>query len=420
MKKVVAAVTNIGEVDVSAKSEFSLIDENMLKSRIYTIRGLMVMLDADLAEIYGYSTKAFNRQVKNNIEKFDEDFRFQLSNSEIEELSRSKNLTLEPQNSLKLANFEPKDNLRSKKLTSSDGSKFELQDILRCKNCTSSWGGVRYAPYAFTEQGIYMLMTVLKGECATAQSKALIRLFKQMKDYIVAENRSLLGSDGIAQIASHTVQNTKDIAEIRDGLAENREDVSVMKSDLQKVMENFIDPSTFKHFLILNGRKLEADVAYMQIYGLAKKSIVIVDDYIGVKTLDLLREIAKGVAVTIYSDECGFETLTERMRMDFLKARPDVSLNVNETNGKFHDRYIFLDYGLKSEKLFHCGASSKDAGNKITTIMQIEYTEAYHNIIAMLKETAKNTKTSSLDKRTLIDENANFNASTQKSSQKST
>lgn len=412
MKKVVAAVTNIGEVEVSAKSEFSLIDENMLKSRIYTIRGLKVMLDADLAEIYGYSTKAFNRQVKNNIEKFDEDFRFQLSNSEIEELSRSKNLTLEPQNSLKLANFEPKDNLRSKKLTSSDGSKFELQDILRCKNCTSSWGGVRYAPYAFTEQGIYMLMTVLKGERATAQSKALIRLFKQMKDYIVAENQSLLGSDGIAQIASHTVQNAKDIAEIRDGLAETREDVSVMKSDLQKVMENFIDPSTFKHFLILNGRKLEADVAYMQIYGLAKKSITIVDDYIGVKTLDLLREIAKGVAVTIYSDECGFETLTDRMQKDFLKARPDISLNVYETNGKFHDRYIFLDYGLKSEKLFHCGASSKDAGNKITTIMQIEYTDAYHNIIAMLKETAKNTKTSSLDKRTLIDENANFNAST--------
>lgn len=420
MKKVVAAATNVGEVEVSAKSEFSLIDENMLKSRIYTIRGLKVMLDADLAEIYGYSTKAFNRQVKNNIEKFDEDFRFQLSNSEIEELSRSKNLTLELQNSLKLANFEPKDNLRSKKLTSSDGSKFELQDILRCKNCTSSWGGVRYAPYAFTEQGIYMLMTVLKGERATAQSKALIRLFKQMKDYIVAENQSLLGSDGIAQIASHTVQNAKDIAEIRDGLAETREDVSVMKSDLQKVMENFIDPSTFKHFLILNGRKLEADVAYMQIYGLAKKSITIVDDYIGVKTLDLLREIAKGVAVTIYSDECGFETLTDRMQKDFLKARPDISLNVYETNGKFHDRYIFLDYGLKSEKLFHCGASSKDAGNKITTIMQIEYTEAYHNIIAMLKETAKNTKTSSLDKRTLIDENANFNASTQKSSQKST
>ena len=391
MKKVIAAATSVGEVEVSAKSEFSLIDENMLKSRIYTIRGLKVMLDADLAEIYGYSTKAFNRQVKNNIEKFDEDFRFQLTKEEYYEILRCKNCTLE-----------------------------FTETYLELKEMTLKQGKyTKYLPFAFTEQGIYMLMTVLKGERATAQSKALIRLFKQMKDYIVAENQSLLGSDGIAQIASHTVQNAKDIAEIRDGLAETREDVSVMKSDLQKVMENFIDPSTFKHFLILNGRKLEADVAYMQIYGLAKKSITIVDDYIGVKTLDLLREIAKGVAVTIYSDECGFETLTDRMQKDFLKARPDISLNVYETNGKFHDRYIFLDYGLKSEKLFHCGASSKDAGNKITTIMQIEYTEAYHNIIAMLKETAKNTKTSSLDKRTLIDENANFNASSQKSTQKS-
>ena len=78
------------DVPAVAKSEFSLIDENMLKSRIYTIRGLKVMLDADLAEIYGYSTKAFNQQIKNNIEKFDEDFRFQLNFGEIEELSRCK------------------------------------------------------------------------------------------------------------------------------------------------------------------------------------------------------------------------------------------------------------------------------------------------------------------------------------------
>ena len=69
---------------VPVKSEMSLIDENLLKSRIYTIRGVKVMLDADLAEIYGYSTGAFNRQVKNNIERFAEDFRFQLSKREVE------------------------------------------------------------------------------------------------------------------------------------------------------------------------------------------------------------------------------------------------------------------------------------------------------------------------------------------------
>ena len=110
------------------------------------------MLDFELAEIYGYETKTFNQQVKNNIEKFDDDFRFQLTKEEWEFL-RSKNLT-------------------SKSETGS--------------------GGRRYLPFAFTEQGIYMLMTVLKGELAVKQSKALICTFKQMKDYIV-ENQGLIG-----------------------------------------------------------------------------------------------------------------------------------------------------------------------------------------------------------------------------------
>ena len=81
---------------------------DVLKSRIYTIRGLKVMLDADLAEIYGYEAFFFNRQVKNNIERFAEDFRFQLTEEEMR--------------------------------------------ILMCKKCTSSWGGTRKLPYAFTEQ----------------------------------------------------------------------------------------------------------------------------------------------------------------------------------------------------------------------------------------------------------------------------
>ena len=72
------------------ESGISLIDESLLKSRIYTIRGVKVMIDADLAEIYGYSTKAFNQQVKNNIEKFDNDFRFQLSRNEYREILGSK------------------------------------------------------------------------------------------------------------------------------------------------------------------------------------------------------------------------------------------------------------------------------------------------------------------------------------------
>nr|WP_083538003.1 ORF6N domain-containing protein [Fibrobacter sp. UWH9] len=153
-----------------AGSEIAIIDENFLKSKVYTIRGVKVMLDADLAVIYGYSTKDFNRQVKNNIERFPEIFRFQLTMDEIAELSR-------------------------------------------CKNCTSMQvkgvkGGRVYLPYAFTEQGIYMLMTVLKGELAIKQSIAIMLLFKDMKDYIAAENQQLLGCSNCLQIANLTAQHS--------------------------------------------------------------------------------------------------------------------------------------------------------------------------------------------------------------------
>jgi hypothetical protein len=114
---------------------------------IYTIRGHQVMLDFDLAEIYGYTTKAFNQQIRNNIDRFPDDFRFQLT-------------------------------------------KEEIDSILRSKNLTSTWGGLRYLPYAFTEQGIYMLMTVLKGNLAERQSVAIMRAFKSMREYIF-QNKQL-------------------------------------------------------------------------------------------------------------------------------------------------------------------------------------------------------------------------------------
>ena len=345
MKKDVAA-SAAGAV-APKKPEFSLIDEDLLKSRIYTIRGLKVMLDADLAEIYGYSTKAFNQQVKNNIEKFDDDFRFQLTRTEYREILGSKFLTLEQ-------------------------GKYS-----------------KTSPYAFTEQGIYMLMTVLKGEQATAQSKALIRLFKQMKDYIAAENAPDV-SAGMVALATQTSQNTRDIAEIATDVRTLSNKVERNEGFLQKVMANFIDPSTFKHFLILNGQRLEADVAYTQIYTMAKKSVLIVDDYLNVKTLDLLRCVAKGVSVKIFSEQHGHARLTASMLADFRAARPDVELgDVRATGNVFHDRYIYLDFGTDTEKLFHCGASSKDAGNKITTIMQLEDIVGYRALFEKLLQEAK-------------------------------
>ena len=319
------AAANAGSAVAAAKPDFSLIDENLLRSRIYTIRGIKVMLDADLAEIYGYSTSRFNEQVKYNIDRFDEDFRFQLKKEELSGL---------------ISEFP-----------------------------TSKRGGTRKMPYAFTEQGIYMLMTVLKGERAIAQSKALIRLFKQMKDYIVAENQQLIGTAGVPEIALQTAQNTRlltehssDIRELSGEIRNIRCDLGKMNIDLQKVMENFIDPSSFKHFLILNEQKLEADAAYAQIYGMAKKSVI------------------------VFSDQYGKTYLTDSMVADFKAVRPDVAFDVKSAGNMFHDRYIYLDYGQDSEKLFHCGASSKDAGGKVTTIMQIERPEVYHPLIEALEK----------------------------------
>lgn len=168
----------------------------------------------------------------------------------------------------------------------------------------------------------------------------------------------------------HSVQNQK---------------IEQLSNDVQKVMENFIDPSTYKHFLIIDGMKLDADVAFIKIYGMAKKSITIIDNYVGVKTLDLLRDIAKNVSVQIFSEELNGR-ITPAIKADYENARPDVSLNIDRPNRKFHDRYVFLDYETRSEKLFLCGASSKDAGNKITTIMQIECPEMYHPIIEELNK----------------------------------
>ncbi len=294
---------------------------------ILILRDKQVMLDRDLATLYGVETKVLNQAVKRNQERFPERNCFQLDNEEYA-------------------------NWRSQFVTSNADKK-----------------GLRRAPYAFTEQGVAMLASVLRSDTAIRVSLQIMDAFVEMRHYLMS-NRSLIGSNDLAKLSLQTERNTNDIAEI--------------KRDMKNVMSNFIDPTTYKHFLIFNGQKLEADFAYTQIYSMAKKSIIIVDDYVGVKTLDLLRGIAKHLSIKIYSDEKGPEQLTEQMLNDFRAVRQDITISVDRTRNKFHDRYVFLDYGNSNEKLFHCGASSKDAGNKITTIMQIECPQVYHTMIEEL------------------------------------
>jgi len=352
--EIIAKIQNNRGNEMDREDAVILISKDSIADKIYTIRGQKVMLDFELAEIYGYETKNFNRQVKNNIEKFEgEDFMFRLTEEEFENL-RCKIFTsrLEEERSEGKEDFE----------------------ILRSKKSTSTWGGQRYLPHAFTEQGIYMLMTVLRGELAIKQSRALIRTFKQMKDFII-ENQDFIGSKELLQLAVQTNQNTKDISEIKLQI----ESQMATKDDFRKVMDNFIDPDSYKHFLFMNGNKIAADAAYKKIYKSAKHTIYVVDNYIGLKTLELLREAKETVSIKVFSDNIKNRTmLTASILQDFKRDYPNVAISFQITDGKYHDRYIAIDYNTENETIYHCGPSSKDAGEKVATITRIEDTAIYH------------------------------------------
>ncbi len=332
------------------KEEIDIIDitEEYLQERIYEIRGQKVILDTDLSEIYGYSTKAFNQQVKNNIEKFDEDFMFELTDDEVE-------------------------NLRSNFLTANFNNKS------------------RYNPHVFTEQGLYMLMTVLKGPLAVKQSKALIRTFKKMKDYIL-ENRDLIGQREMLQISMDTANNRIEISKMNSAMislekkisdvAEGLKDV-VTKSELADMMNSFASDDDEK-WLMFNAKFSSADEAYESIYKQAKSSIYVVDNYIGLRTLVHLKNSPTGVDIVLFSDNVGNNKLHSIEFTDFCREYPTVNLSMKKTGGIFHDRFIVLDYGTADERVFLCGASSKDAGSRITSIVEDYGVSKYAPVIAAL------------------------------------
>ena len=179
-----------------------------------------------------------------------------------------------------------------------------------------------------------------------------------MKDYII-ENKDLLNNN--ANILKIVNSNTKRIESI------------------ESVINNFSIDSK-KHYLILNGEKIEADIAYQEIYKNAIKSIYIIDDYIDIKTLQLLKCINNDIEVTIFSDNKSRNNLNENFINDFINDT-GINIKLKKNNDKFHDRYIIVDYNTENECIYHSGASSKDAGKRITTILKIEENNLYRNII---------------------------------------
>ena len=362
------------------KNEIIIHSENDLQSRIYTIRGLPVMLDFDLAEIYGYEVKRLNQQVKRNISRFPDDFMFQLTKYEVEIL-KSQLVTSSENNDLvksQIATSQETGILMSQNATSRDGKNLVKSQFVTSRTETlfsGQEGGVRKLPYAFTEQGIYMLATVLRGELAEQQSIFIMRAFRELKHYVqenlqfVTRNEMQLLSNSVLTIAEKQKKNDSEIKKICE--------------NIDKINENFVRHADFKNFVIYKGQKFEADVAYTDIYSLAEKSIFVIDDYVDIKTLDLLKHKKSGVQVILFTQN-GYGRkgyLTASVVNDFNSQYPTLSI---KPNPDCHDRFIIIDYKTATEKAFHCGASSKDAGKKVCAINRFENATMVYPVVDKL------------------------------------
>lgn len=266
--------------------------EEDFKNKIYTIRGVQVMLDSDLADFYMIETKNLNKAVKRNIGRFPIDFMFQLSDQELKELNL----------------------------------KFQIG--------TSSLkhGGRRFLPYVFTEQGVAMLSAILKSNIAIEISVKIMQAFVSMRRFIVS---------------SAQVFNRLDSLEIKQIETDKKID-SVLRAFESK--EVFPKQGIFYEGKIFDAYKLVAD-----IFRSAKKSILIIDNYIDDTILVLLTKRKKDVKATILTKQ-----ISKQLMLDVQKHNQQYPrIEIKEFNNS-HDRFIIIDRKI----VYHFGASLKDLGKK--------------------------------------------------------
>ena len=279
---------------------------------IRVIRGQHVMLDRDLSLLYKVETKRLNEQVKRNIERFPEDFMFQLSKDDVE--------------------------------------------ILKSQNATSSWGGDRRLPYAFTEQGIAMLSSVLKSQTAVDVNIRIMRAFVSMRRFI-ATNSQLF--QRLETIEYHQLE-MKQHQEITD----KRIDEVFKKLDANNppVQGIFYDGQVFDAYRFVS-----------DLMRKAKLSVVLIDNYVDDTVLTLLDKREDGVTATIYT-----QRISNQFKLDVDRNNTQYPhIEIKQFN-KAHDRFLLID-----DEVYHIGASIKDLGKKwfgFTLMQDITATELINKI----------------------------------------
>ena len=272
-----------------------LSNSDVIRSRIFTIRGVQVMLDRDLAELYGVATGALNRQVKRNEERFPEDFMFRLSAEE--------------------------------------------WNNLKCQIGISGWGGDRQLPYAFTENGIAMLSSVLRSPTAIEVNIRIMRAFSAMRRFLLANAQMFQRIEAV----------------------EKRQIATDAKVD--SILERLDATETPLQGVFYDGQLWDARALVLKLIGSAKRSLILIDNWATPETLDLFAKKRKGVKVTIITSEhYDKKRVLHRKISDadiatFNAQYPRLAVRYNET---FHDRFLIVD----DKELYLIGASLKDLGRK--------------------------------------------------------
>ena len=269
------------------------IENENIKNLIYTIRGKQVMLDSDVANLYKYKTKALNLAVRRNLERFPEEFCFQLTEDEFKNL-RSQFVTLN-----KKFDNEMKD-LRFQIETSNNNE----------EKTNNKRGGRRYLPYVFTEQGIAMLAGILKSEIAVKVSISIIKAFIEMRKFI-----SLNG------------QVFERLTNIEYKLLEHDQKFDEVFNQLQQ-------EENVKQKIFFEGQIYDAYSLIVDIIKTAKTKILIIDNYIDDTVLKMLTKKNKDVEVVILTSD-----KSNISKLDIQKFNKEYPVLKIAKTDKFHDRF---------------------------------------------------------------------------------
>ena len=285
-----------------------IVDNKDIKNMIYTFRNQQVMVDSDLARLYQVTTGNLNKAVKRNLSRFPEHFCFQLTEHEYK-------------------------NLRFQNGSSSSNN---------------NYGGRRYMPYVFTEQGIAMLSAVLKSDIAVEVSVKIMNSFVEMRRFLLS-NQELFSR--LDRIEIKQLETDRKFEEVFNYIAANTE---------------------VKQNIFFNGQIYDAFSFIVGLIRKAKKKIILIDNYVDVYTLNILCKKNQGVDVVIAT--AGKGSLSAKDTTKFNAQYPKLSV---KTTKDFHDRFLILD----KIEVYHIGASIKDTGKKSFGITKIEDKDLINGIV---------------------------------------